>query len=162
MPKCDKCGEFSSHTKTKYNPDFSIAEASCKLCRPEDFDDAFRDPSDNKIYHHHEAFPHMYKRNDEGVYIAKDEVSQNTLDIISQDPEAPLREAAIAKKRATRRTTPMTRGEIEAAQNYATPFVKEWKEQLKREFMQREEYIDEVVGRVVERNKAAIEESERV
>jgi hypothetical protein len=152
VPKCDACGQDCPHTLTSYNSDFSIASASCRLCRPENFADAFRDPSDQKIWPDHIANPQNYKRSADGIYRAKDELNQDTVDLMQVDPDAEETAKAQKKKRLNRRTTPMTPTEIEQACNKGADEWRAWRkeqEKLEKEAwveatIQQEVYLDRV------------------
>lgn len=91
---------------------------TCSHCAPEDFAEPFRDPSDLKIYSGPEAFPHLYKRDRNDVFQAKDELLADTAALWDGGPS----ERARRHKEQTRRTDPMTPEEIARA--------KKWGEQI--------------------------------
>jgi hypothetical protein len=119
MALCANCGHETRRMRVEYDERGQRLREYCVECRPEQFaDQPVTDPSDKKIYVGPEAMPNMYYRGTDGVLRAKDELLQDTLDILRRDPDAEAEKRAIAKKRATRRTRPLTRSEIEAADRW--------------------------------------------
>lgn len=66
-----------------------------------------------------EAFPKQYKRDANGIYAAKDELLQDTVDCWDKGPTA----SRIEEKRATRRTAPLTEGEKDKVMRWAHEFL---------------------------------------
>lgn len=90
----------------------------CQNCSPEDFHEA-HDPLAVFIPEH-VAHPHLYRRKADGSLELKDEtVADIEAEMLNNRDE----EEALARKRATRRTTPMTQDEIDRAQREMTPLV---------------------------------------
>lgn len=112
MAKCDGCGAETTRYRTNFDRKGNVIGGECASCKPENFTDPF-DPFD-RIASGPEAMPHMYKRDSNGVYQAKDELIADTVAGWDKGPT----ERAIERKRATRRTTPMTEEEIAAAKRW--------------------------------------------
>lgn len=87
---------------------------SCSDCAPEDFAEPFRDPTDTRIYSGPQAFPHLYKRDRNDVYQAKDELIADTAELWDGGPT----ERARRHKVATRRMEPMSAQEIAEAKHW--------------------------------------------
>ena len=119
MPNCGGCGAETVRTRTCIAANGAITAEICPNCKPEDFSDAWRDPSDKKIYMGPEAFPKQYKRDANGIYAAKDELLQDTVDCWDKGPTA----SRIEEKRATRRTAPLTEGEKDKVMRWAHEFL---------------------------------------
>jgi hypothetical protein len=86
----------------------------CPHCAPGEFDEPFRNPTDNRIYAGPQAFPKLYKRDKKDVYQAKDELIADTAALWDGGPT----ERARRHKQQTRRTEPMTPDEIAAAKRW--------------------------------------------
>jgi hypothetical protein len=91
-----------------------VVRERCSHCAPEDFAEPFRDPSDQKVYSGPEAFPHLYKRDRNGVLQAKDELLADTAELWDGGPT----ERARRLKQQTRRTEAMTPEEIAQARKW--------------------------------------------
>ena len=120
MAKCRGCGAEERFTLTTLDEKGNLAREECKQCRPDLFDGAKRVPSDNKIYSGPQAFPTQYKRDDNGIYHAKDEILQDTVDEWDKGPT----QKNIDKKRASRRTTPLSDEEVKKAQQWGNECLK--------------------------------------
>jgi hypothetical protein len=91
----------------------------CVLCAPEKFaDQPVTVPTDKKVYIGPDALPHMYYHGLDGQLRAKDELLQDTVDILRKDPDEEAMRRTIEKKRRTRRTKPLTEAEIRAADRW--------------------------------------------
>jgi hypothetical protein len=123
MSKCDGCGAETTRYRTTFDKKGNVIGGECASCKPERFTDPF-DPLD-RLVSGPEAFPHLYTRDSEGVYHAKDELIADTAAGWDKGPT----ERNIERKRATRRTKPMTEDEIAAAQRWGDDVVRP---QLKR------------------------------
>jgi hypothetical protein len=122
---CDNCGAETSRGTTTYDAKGRKLFERCPHCAPEEFDTAFRNPSDNRIYSGPEAMPNMYTRDAEGFYHAKDELIADTAAGWEKGPS----ERARAHKAATRRTQPLTPEEIEKTRRWGeqvlAPLIRE-------------------------------------
>ena len=118
---CGNCGAETSRGGVTFDIRGNPVRERCMYCAPEEFDSAFRDPTDNRIYSGPEAFPHLYKRDKDDVYQAKDELIADTADLWDTGPT----EQAIRHKQATRRTEPMSADEIAAAKHWGKEVVAE-------------------------------------
>lgn len=118
---CGNCGEEASRGGVTFDEKGDPVRERCSNCAPEEFDGAFRDPSDNRIYTGPEAFPKLYKRDRNDVYQAKDELIADTAARWDTGPT----EQARQHKLETRRTEPMTRAEIERANHFGQEVLAE-------------------------------------
>jgi hypothetical protein len=108
MPLCD-CGEYAARVKVlmaKGNVLLENPITTCAKCAPGEFSEPF---VIDRLVTGPEAYPHLYKKGADGVYRPTDEFRQDTEDQITKP--GPSQEA-VERKRATRRTTPLTPEEI--------------------------------------------------
>jgi hypothetical protein len=108
MPECD-CGEYAARvriTLAKGNVLLEKPITVCAKCAPGEFSDPF---SIDRLVTGPEAYPHLYKKDAEGIYRPTDELQQDTEDHITKP--GPTAEA-VERKRATRRTAPLSPAEI--------------------------------------------------
>lgn len=115
MAICGNCNSETSRVRTRFAPNGAQLPDECPRCAPENFE-AMKSVRDGTIAMGWEYMPNMYKKTDEG-YVAKDELLADTEAQASkpdEDSEAAY-QAALAKKRATRRTAPLTQSEIDQA-----------------------------------------------
>jgi hypothetical protein len=91
-----------------------VVRERCSHCAPEEFAEPFSDPTDKKIYSGPQAFPHLYKRDANDVFQAKDELLADTAALWDGGPT----ERARRLRQATRRTDPMTAEEIEQSRKW--------------------------------------------
>lgn len=125
MALCGNCKQQTLRIRQDYDERNRFLREYCVLCKPEKFSDQpVTDPSDKKIYVGPDALPHMYYQGTAGVLRAKDELLTDTLSILQADPDKEARDRAIAKKRKNRRTTPMSRAEIAAAERWGREVLK--------------------------------------
>jgi hypothetical protein len=118
MALCGNCNQHSLRIRQDYDERNRFLREYCVLCKPEKFyEQPVTAPSDKKIYVGPDALPNMYYQGTGGVLRAKDELLQDTMNVVQSDPDAEARKKAIEKKRRNRRTDPMTRAEIQAADN---------------------------------------------
>lgn len=117
MAYCRGCGSESLRTLASYGENQTLLREVCKECSPDSFDE-YRDPSDNKIYTGPEALPHMYKTRLDGTLVAKDELMQDTWDILKRDSEDEGLAERIRKKRETSRREPLSLTEVEQAKQW--------------------------------------------
>jgi hypothetical protein len=113
--RCANCKTETTRTRLTFDRRGDVVFERCPNCAPEEFAEPFRDPTDTRIYAGPEAMPHLYSRDSEGVYHAKDELIADTAALWDGGPT----ERALAHKRATRRTEPMTPEEIAQSRKWA-------------------------------------------
>lgn len=116
---CGNCSAFTSRGVLVFDEKGRKLREYCKYCNPENFE-AFRAPSDKKIYAGPDAMPNMYKRDNEGMYHAKDELIADT----AAGWDAGPTELARQRKAATRRTEPLTPEEVEKTRRWAEEVLK--------------------------------------
>lgn len=112
--QCANCGAESKRRSVTFDEKGDVLRERCASCDPEYFAEPFRDPTDNRIYSGPEAMPHLYKRDRNDVYQAKDELLADTAALWDDGPT----ERAIRRKQKIRRTEPMTPEEIEAGKQW--------------------------------------------
>jgi len=112
---CNNCGAEVSRVRTRYAVNGAQMPDECPVCSPETFE-RFKSVRDGQISMGWEYNHTMYKKTDNG-YIAKDELIADTeAQVMKPDTEAEENyQRSLAKKRANRRTKPMTQAEIERA-----------------------------------------------
>jgi hypothetical protein len=115
MSACRGCGKEALRTVARYDG-ILLLEEVCPSCAPDKFHGVkVTAPTDRRIWAGHEAEPEKYyAADDQGVKRAKDELRQDIWDQWNVDEDELQRE----QKRRTRRTEPMTREEISAAESY--------------------------------------------
>ena len=126
MAICSGCGNESTRTRSRWNDDGQLPDI-CPHCSPESFE-KFSTPSDKKIWMGFEANPNEYEKrydNDGVFYIRKQEYRAEQEDRLRSETEEErtLREQAEARKRAERRTSPMTPAEEAAAMKKAALYA---------------------------------------
>ena len=123
--QCGNCGQQTARGSVTFDEKGRRVRERCQHCAPEEFDSAFRMPSDNKVVAGHEAMPNLYKRGKDDVFRAKDELIADTADAWDKGPTA----RAAAHKAATRRTDPLTPEEIEKTKRWGdevlAPLIRE-------------------------------------
>ena len=113
MAICGGCNQESLRVRADYIGSDLVREY-CIKCKPKEFaEQPVTDPSDKKIYVGWEAMPEKYRIED-GVAHAKDELMQDTADLMNKTDE----QVAIEHKRRTRRTEPMSPVEIKEAERW--------------------------------------------
>jgi len=126
------CGAETTRGTVIFGVKGEIAVQHCKVCRPELYEGPRRDPSDMKIWIGPEYMPNRYVKTSDAdgpIYMATDELQQDTLDAVSKKPEEALRSEQLEqeladKKRATRRTAPMSEDEMRRAVTQAKQIAK--------------------------------------
>lgn len=123
MAKCGGCGADTSRVRRTMTANGNLLPVEqqkeiCPNCVPEDFADTFN-PFD-RLVSGPEANPEQYKKKADGTFEMKDEALE---DLRSKWDKGPSAEA-IERKRKTRRTTPMSQGEIQAAEQWANAAVR--------------------------------------
>lgn len=117
MATCGNCGAEVSRVRSVWDARGRQLPDECPVCSPEAYADfKVKSVRDGTIAMGYEYMPTMYKKTDAG-YVAKDELIADTEAQASKpdaDAEAAY-QAALAKKRANRRTKPLTQSEIEQA-----------------------------------------------
>lgn len=127
MATCGNCGSETRRVLSTMTSDGRLLpkpKDQCSHCAPELFQDGFAAPSDRRIWLEHEALPHLYSKMPDGSLLAKDSVLCGIQAAMDLDPDAEAKELAIAKKRARRRTIPLTKTEIERADQAWRPIVR--------------------------------------
>lgn len=125
MAICQNCNAETSRVRTHWTEDGSQFD-ECPQCAPGSFE-KFTAPSDKKIWMGYEAHPNEYVKAGDGGYDRKPEYraeqEAKLTDLTEEERKAQAR--AIAKKRATRRTEPMTEAELISAKNQLAQ-IGEW------------------------------------
>jgi hypothetical protein len=115
MPwQCVNCGSETSRSLSSYDEENRLKSELCPSCAPEKFEGAVVTPSDQKIWPGEVAMPNLYSRDREGNYHAKDELLADTVAMWDKGET----ERRMDKKRATRRTEPMTQAEIDRSMRW--------------------------------------------
>jgi hypothetical protein len=126
MPKCGGCGEVTTRIRITYHEDkvrgkLSGQSEECDKCKPDSFDPRWKHERGAMGW---EAYPTKYRMKTAAdgntIYVATDEFKQDTEDWIANAGKAEEKQkydAAAGKKRAHRRTKPLTAAEIERAKN---------------------------------------------
>ncbi len=116
MAICRGCGADVLRTCARYGPSMELLSEICPQCAPDQFCGVkVTAPSDKKIWDGYEVEPDRYSSPDaENVVHASDELRQDIWDEFNRDPDA----EAVQKKRATRRTEPLSASEIERAKSW--------------------------------------------
>lgn len=125
MAICQTCKAETSRVRTHWTEDGSQFD-ECSQCAPGSFE-KFTAPSDKKIWMGYEAHPNEYIKAGDGGYDRKPEYraeQEAKLTDLTED-ERKAQSRAIAKKRATRRTEPMTEAELISAKNQLAQ-IGEW------------------------------------
>jgi len=122
---CRGCGAEATRTSARYQGKTLLTEV-CPKCDPHHFAGVkVTDPSDRRIWAGTAVEPERYYDADsEGVMRAKDELRQDTWDVMNVDEEETARE----QKRRMRRTEPLTASEIQAAEHYGKTVLRPWLE----------------------------------
>ena len=135
LSPCD-CGRQSTRQRITYDEQGHPARCICPMCAPGEFTEAFRDPSDNKIYTGPQAMPHLYRRGPDDVYRAKDELIADTVASWDKGPTARALEEK-AKLRRDSHSESLTPEEIERN--------RQWGEEVLAPIM-KEHGVDGVIG----------------
>lgn len=112
MAVCGNCGAEGTRIRSRWNGDIRLPD-ECPNCAPQSFE-AMKSVRDGTIAMGYEYMPTMYKKTDVG-YVAKDELLADTeAELSKPDMEGEAAyQKAVAIKRASRRTKPMTGDEIQ-------------------------------------------------
>jgi hypothetical protein len=125
MWTCGNCKRETTRGGVSFDVKGNPVRERCVHCAPEEFDSAFRMPTDQRIYSGPEAMPNRYKLGKDGILHATDELVADTAAAWDEGPS----ERARKHKAMTRRTEPLTREEIEANQRWGdrvlAPIVRE-------------------------------------
>ena len=113
MHACEGCGAETSRSLTIFDKHGLPATEECPTCQPGKFTGPVGTPADNKVWMGQQVYPHLYTRDNDGMYHAKDELVADTVALMESDPDAERTAGAIESKRRNRRTAPMTQVEIE-------------------------------------------------
>jgi hypothetical protein len=116
MAVCSNCQAIGPRVRSRWNEKGFQLPDECPACAPETFE-KFTAPSDKKIWMGYEAHPNEYVHSEDGGYDRKPEyVAEQEAKLCAEtEDEKVLRLGAEAKKRATRRTEPMTPVELDHA-----------------------------------------------
>lgn len=123
MARCSHCGTESPRVRSRWDDKGVQLPDECPSCAPGQFE-KFTAPSDKKIAMGFEAHPNEYeKRYDQDgvIYVRKPEYRAEQEQQLQKPAEEDRvrEEQAVALKRATRRTAPMTPDELLFAINKA-------------------------------------------
>lgn len=117
MALCGHCGADSPRVRSRWSKEGVQLPDECPSCAPESFYGKFTAPSDKKIWMGYEVHPNEYEKAADGGYDRKPEYraeqESKLAGLTADESEAEAR--AISKKRAERRTQPMTRSEMDSA-----------------------------------------------
>lgn len=116
----------------------------CQNCKPEDFH-APHDPL-ARVWMEHEAKPYLYHYKSDGTLELNDSPKG---DLIAEMYNNRDEEEAIAKKRANRRTTPMTDDEVRAAEAMMRPLVQGYLADVKEQEQADSDYTENLVEKYV-------------
>ena len=126
MAICGNCGAEGTRIRSIWVKDVQQPD-ECPACAPQSFEKQ-TDPSDKKIWIGPEVRPQDYERryDEHGViYMPKPEVTAELeANAFRDSEEAGKYEEALAKKRAQRRTHPMTPAEVQGALNYIDLYLR--------------------------------------
>lgn len=124
MAICGTCSNETPRVRCRWTEKGIELPDECPNCAPQSFE-KFTDPSDKKIWMGFEAHPNEYVKAEDGGYDRKPEYRAEQEERLGQ-PTEEEREAearAIRKKRAERRTMPMTPSEQIAAMAKAAQYA---------------------------------------
>jgi len=123
----------------------------CPNCCPEFFAEAFAAPSDRKVWDEAAAMPELYHLKPDGSLELNDSPKGDLMAKMGHDADL---EAAIAWKRANRRTTPMTEDEIKARDAEMRPviqaLIKDTEEQVKGD----RDYTENLIENMLRQERA--------
>lgn len=124
MAKCGNCGAETFRVRSRWTDKGARLADECPECAPQIFE-KFTAPSDKKIWMGYEAHPNEYVMAADGGYDRKPEyrAEQEARLQAETEDERTERLQAEAKKRATRRTSPMTPNELQDALRFASSLV---------------------------------------
>jgi hypothetical protein len=117
---CANCGSETSRSRSTFEPSGELKQEVCPHCSPESFDGVIHMPTDLKLWPGPAAMPNLYKRGKDDVYRAKDELISDTVAGWDRGPEEERKE----RKRALRRTEPLTSDELRAAIRWGNECLK--------------------------------------
>jgi hypothetical protein len=124
MWTCGNCGETATRGGVTFDLKGNPVRERCQNCAPEEFDTAFRMPTDQRIYSGPDAMPNRYKLSKDGILHATDELVADTAALWEDGPTA----RAKTHKMKTRRTDPLTPEEIAANRRWGdevlAPFIR--------------------------------------
>jgi hypothetical protein len=123
----------------------------CPNCCPEFFAEAFAAPSDRKVWDEASACPELYHMKPDGSLELNDSQKGDLMAKMGHDADL---EAAIAWKRANRRTTPMTEEEIKTRDAEMRPviqaLIKDTEEQIKGD----RDYTENLIENMLRQERA--------
>lgn len=124
MARCGNCGSEGCRVRSRWDEKGNALPDECPQCTPAAFE-KFSNPSDKKIWMGYEAHPNEYVQSEDGGFDRKPEYRAEQEQRLRAETEDEREERlrAEAKKRATRRTEPMTTVEFEHALKKAFDLV---------------------------------------
>lgn len=113
MAVCSNCNTESPRVRLRWDEKGKPLPDQCPHCSPASFD-KFSAPSDKKIWMGYEAHPNEYVKSEDGGYDRKPEyrAEQEAKLALQSEDERIAENEVIERKRATRRTEPMTPTEL--------------------------------------------------
>lgn len=135
MALCGGCGAETTKIRITYHENGEHTD-ECDKCKPNTFDPQWLNA---RLVQAHEAFPNLYKKTTDAagrtVFVSTEERQADLTARLSARPkdEVEAERKALEKRRRNRRTTPMTKGEIDQALNRLRPVMKAKAEEEKKE-----------------------------
>lgn len=128
MAICGNCGAEGTRIRARWSDKGVQLPDECPACAPQSFE-KFSNPSDQKIWMGYEAHPNEYVRSADGGFDRKPEYRAEQEQKLARETidERDERLRAEAKKRAERRTLPMTLSELNEALTKAR-MISDWME----------------------------------
>lgn len=136
MAICGNCGAVEIRVRSRWENDAQLPD-ECPTCAPQSFEKQ-TDPSDKKLWIGPEVRPNDYVKqyDSEGlIYMPKPEITAELeqqacgIKSVRSQEEKEAQERALAEKRNTRRTRPMTSSEVQKALNivdlYFRPLIED-------------------------------------
>jgi hypothetical protein len=126
MAICGNCGAEGSRIRSRWIRGVQIPD-ECPQCAPQDFEKQ-TDPSDKKIWIAPEVRPNDYTKvydEDGPIYMPKPEVTAELeAKVFDNSEEREKYEEALAKKRAERRTRPLSEVELMQALRHVDQYLR--------------------------------------
>lgn len=121
MAVCFNCGTEGVRVRSRWDGKGNRLPDECPQCSPGSFEGKFTAPSDKKIWMGYEAHPNEYVKAEDGGYDRKPEyrAEQEAQLALPATDEREAQARAVARKRAERRTAPMSTDEMLTALNKA-------------------------------------------
>lgn len=131
MAICSTCGTEGARIRSRWQEGVQLPD-ECPSCTPQSFEKQ-TDPSDKKFWIGPEYAPNDYEKRydkDGVIYMPKPEATHELeqsmcgVNSVTAIEEREAMEKAAAKKRATRRTAPMTQGELNHAMTFIDTYLR--------------------------------------